>query len=278
MSTFGGRNRPDGIGCAMSLIDAVYRWCQCVNGDEVVSTALRSIGAGLGAEALAVSRARPGPGGSVRVLAYDGLSQSSSLPRLTRSFATSILGDFMPSARPGSVWLRSAVEVVADPALELFHSRRTLRELAIVPLATDQKSLDFLEMHFPEPLVPGQHAVLNALAQTLSEAWRNRSEGIFVSGVLDSDERDPKTAWADDLLGHHNPASFSRAEYRVCLLLSRGAQLTAVCDELSIAQSTLRTHLRNIYSKTATENLPELLYLLLRTPGAPASEPISKTA
>ncbi len=172
----------------------------------------------------------------------------------------------MECARPGTVWLRTAVEVEADPALALFHSRRNLRELAVINLATDQTTSDYLEMHFAEPLTPSQHALLNSLAQTLSEAWRNRTEGLFIANVLGKEETDAQPASEPDVLSHRNPARLSRAEYRVCLLLSRGLQLDAVCSELAIAKSTLRTHLRNIYAKTATENLPELLYALLRNP------------
>jgi DNA-binding CsgD family transcriptional regulator len=278
MSFFEGTGQSAGIGNAISLIDAVYRWCECVQGQEVVDRALKAIGDSLGSEALAISRVRIGAGATTRILAYDAMPANAPLPRLQRSFAVSILSDFLASARPGTVWLRSAVEVEADPALELFHSRRNMRELAIVPLATEQSHSDFLEIHFVNPLTPGQHAVLNSLAMTLSEAWRKRSQGIFVSSVLSKEDEDDKPIYGTDLLGHRNPARLSRAEFRICLLLTRGVTLSSICDELSIARSTLRTHLRNIYAKTATENLPDLLYLLLRKPAESLAAPQRKIA
>lgn len=72
-------------------------------------------------------------------------------------------------------------------------------------------------------------------------------------------------------LSHRNPAKLSRSEYRVCLLLSRGLSLKAVRQELGISNSTLRTHLRNIYAKSGVSSLAELTYHLLTVEGRPFS-------
>ncbi len=60
-----------------------------------------------------------------------------------------------------------------------------------------------------------------------------------------------------------NPAGLSRAEFRVCLLLSRGLSVKAVSEELGLSDNTVRSHLRTIYSKTETASLPELIYLIM---------------
>ena len=65
------------------------------------------------------------------------------------------------------------------------------------------------------------------------------------------------------ILGISNPAKLSRAEFRVCLLLSRGLSIKGVTDELSLSEATVRSHLRSIYSKTEASGLPELVYRLL---------------
>lgn len=250
---------------AVSLIDAVFRWCKALKGEDAIESALSAIAIGVGAEAMALSRVRHGSLQAAKCVSFDRLTATSPLPRLNRSFASSILSEFMNVARSGTVWLRSTVEVEADPALDLFHSRRNLRDLAVIPLETGHGNSDFVEFHFGDALTRNQHALLNLLAETLSEAWKNRSHGIFSANVIE-DKSDEGDFSAADLLGHENPARLSRAEYRVCLLLSRGLPTRAICTELSISNATLRTHLRNIYAKTSTHGLPDLLYLLLKGP------------
>ncbi len=60
-----------------------------------------------------------------------------------------------------------------------------------------------------------------------------------------------------------NPANLSRAEFRVCLLLSHGLSVKGVTDELRLSEATVRSHLRSVYSKTETTGHAELLYRIL---------------
>lgn len=263
MSEVGGKSHSEGGGNFISLIDGIFRWCEALKGQAPLESAVKVIAEGIGAEAVAVSRVWQAGQGAAKYVVFDKLSGSSPLPRLDRSFAAAILGEFMTVVRTGTVWLRSSIEVDADPVLSLFHSRRAIRELAIIPLDTGENTSDFLEIHFPEQLTPKQHAMLNSLARTLSDAWRVRTKGVFVASLVEREEK-PQETCGENLLGHDNPARFSRAEYRVCLLLSRGLPTKSICTELSISRSTLQTHLRNIYAKTSTHNLPDLLFVLLR--------------
>ena len=83
--------------------------------------------------------------------------------------------------------------------------------------------------------------------------------------LLNRRPQKPELSPSAELLGDANPARLSRAEFRVCLMLSRGLSLKVVREQLGIGESTLRTHLRSIYAKTNTENQAELLYRLLST-------------
>ena len=67
----------------------------------------------------------------------------------------------------------------------------------------------------------------------------------------------------EPILGTSNPARLSRAEFRVCLLLSRGLSVKGVTVELGLSEATIRSHLRSIYSKTQTSGLAELVYRIL---------------
>ncbi|MEP0563848.1 MAG: helix-turn-helix transcriptional regulator, partial [Paracoccaceae bacterium] len=60
-----------------------------------------------------------------------------------------------------------------------------------------------------------------------------------------------------------NPANLSRAEFRVCLMLSKGLPVKGVVQELGTTEATVRSHLRSIYSKTNVHGMAELLYLIL---------------
>jgi DNA-binding NarL/FixJ family response regulator len=79
------------------------------------------------------------------------------------------------------------------------------------------------------------------------------------------------TVWRTSILGMDNPAGLSRAEFRVCLLLSRGLSVKAVSEDLNLSENTIRSHLRAIYSKTETASLPELIYLIMSVTDSEAS-------
>lgn len=246
----------------LGIIGAIATWCECLQGKDTLSEALRQLAEGVNAEAVALARSsRDSYGDSVSIV-YDKLPQKASAPRLERSFARTMLGSYFVSAKPGSVWFKSMVDVDHDPALLDFHARRRLTELAVVPIATSEKSLDFLEFHFATPLGPNGYAILNMVVSTLTRTWSNRKPGLFTDAMLRRKAPD-KTGTAAPILGCDNPARLSRAEFRVCLLLSRGLSKQRIVNELDISRSTLRTHLRSVYLKTGTNSHSELLYKLL---------------
>jgi DNA-binding CsgD family transcriptional regulator len=181
---------------------------------------------------------------------------------VARTFAACVLGRYVDRPRAGSVWFSSLMEDGADPALAVFHRRARLGETAVVALSSDGKWTDFLEFHFAHRLGHGTVGLLNMVAGTLSRTWANRAPGLFSDTLLTA-QAESKPGFRDPLLSLSNPARLSRAEFRVCLLLSRGLNAGAVCTELGITASTLKTHLRSIFAKTETTSLAELLFQLL---------------
>lgn len=75
------------------------------------------------------------------------------------------------------------------------------------------------------------------------------------------------------VLSDSNPVRLSRAEFRLCHLLSTGLGLKSVQAELGITDSTFRTHLRNVYDKTGTRSEAELVALLREAAPAAAAAP-----
>jgi len=245
------------------MIGAIAAWCECLHGKGLIIHALRSVADCIGAEAVALTRVSRQVGGESRVIAYDAGSGPDSLTQLNRSFARSLLGPYFDKSKPSSIWLKSMFEDDLDPSLTEFHRRRRFKELVVIPLCAENKTVDLIEFHFQTSLKPANHALLNNVADTLSQTWSNRASGLITDAFLSKQSSRKNSSPSAPILSMENPTRLSRAEYRVCLLLSRGKPIKQVQSELEICNSTLRTHLRNIYAKTNSGNQAELLYQLL---------------
>lgn len=249
--------RPDRLG----LIDAVASWCECLQGRQPLMAVLQQLVEGLGARAVCLSRLSRGPG-TARAVIYNVPVAGRRAEKVTRSYAACVLGPYVDRPRAASVWFSSLAEEGADPALAVFQKRARIAETAVVTLTVDHKWVDFLEIHFGSQIGSAAAGLLNMVGSTLSRTWANRSPGLFSDAVLAS-QAESKLGFRDPLLSTANPARLSRAEFRVCLLLSRGLNAAAVCGELDISPSTLKAHLRSVFAKTETTSMAELLFQLL---------------
>lgn len=264
----------------LGLIDAVASWCECLQGRQPLMTVLEELAEGLEAQAVCLSRLSRGPGGSARAVIFNAAQGSARGEKVTRSYAACVLGRYVDRPRTASVWFSSLAEDGADPALTVFQKRARIVETVVVTLTVDSRWTDFLEIHFGARLGSGTIEVLNRVAGTLSRTWANRSPGLFSDAVLAS-QAESKPGFLEPLLSVSNPARLSRAEFRVCLLLSRGLNASALCGELSISPSTLKAHLRSVFAKTGTTSLAELLFQLLsplRAEPRHAEMPIARRA
>ncbi len=251
--------RSDEVG----LIGAIASWCEFLHNKAQSIETLRRIAEALDAEAVALSRVLRYSGGDRNIIAYDSMTNRHRALALERSFARAVLGSYVEKPKSGSIWLKSMLEDEVDPVLTEFHKKRGLAELVVVSLEVSEKAVDFVEIHFAHKLRFDDHAVLNLAAQTLARTWRNRSQGIFTELLLKRRERHAAMPVELPILSSENPARLSRAEYRVCLMLSHGKTIENTTKELGISMATIRTHLKNIYAKTETSCHSELLYQLL---------------
>ena len=245
------------------MIGAVAQWCECLHGHAPMRNALKKLAEGIAAEAVVLTRLPRDDAAQPKVVVHDALAGRKDARPVERSYARCVLGAYVGKSKAGTIWLSSYMGDDVDPALETFQHRRGLRELAIIPLASDEKSVDVLEIHYREGLTAADHAVLNMVASTLASTWANRKPGSFIDSFLKRRTVKRSAVEAGPILGMSNPARLSRAEFRVCLMLSKGLTARRVREELGICRSTLRTHLRNIYHKTETENFAELVYQLI---------------
>lgn len=244
------------------MIGAIAQWCECLHGKSPLVKSLELLGTGVDAEAVAIVRFSRSGASDSRPVCWDRAPEDVRGGRLHSGYARSLLGAYFDAARPGSLWYRSMLDDTS-PDLVDFHAARILRELVVIPLETNDRHIDMLEIHFAERLRNFQQLLLNTLAPVLSRNWRNRTQGLFTETVLRRAEQRRSATLDKPILSTDNPARLSRAEYRVGLMLSRGMSLEDVKAELNIRESTLRTHLGNLYAKTRVSNLSELVFLLV---------------
>lgn len=246
----------------VGMIGPIAQWCECLHGTDPLLKSLQMLATGLGAEAVVLARYGSVKGGETRAIFWDGCKDSAIVGRVERGFAHAVLGRFFDKARAGSLWFKSMIEDDLAPDLAAFHERRRLAELVVIPLQIGERTSDMLELHFAERPRAYQQAVLNVLGPVLARTWHNRARGLFTEALL---RATPRTAVPEGvpILSMENPARLSRAEYRVCLLLSRGLTMDEIKGELKISDSTLRTHLSNLYAKTGSANAGELIYQLV---------------
>lgn len=250
-------------GCLIAevgLIGAVAQWCECLHGRDPLLYSLEALGLGLTAEIVTLARYTQDGRSSARAVVWDRWGAAREGGRVDRGFARALIGPYFAAARPGSLWFRSTVETSVGNEVADFHAAHHLRELAVIPLEVGGRFNDMVEMHFTDRLRPKQQVILNSLAPVLARTWRNRAEGLFTEALLRIAPAD--RAEAGPILSVENPARLSRAEYRVSLLLSRGLSLQEIKAELRIRDSTLRSHLSNLYAKTNCSNLRELVFCL----------------
>ncbi len=190
-----------------------------------------------------------------------------------RSLAQLVLGSYTDSALPGSVWRLSDCNPAPDADgadwLRRWRLERGVHEIVVIALATDHASGDFLELHLTRALTSAETDGLHALAADLAHAWRMRRAGA-ITKLLRARSVRAEPAPMPDPLGADNPAGLTRSELRTCLLVKRGLRPRAISRELGVSESTVRTHLRSIYSKLELDGQIELAHVLNRTAPDPA--------
>ena len=258
----------------LRVLDGIAGWCGGLHGSMPLAEALEALATGFGAESAALSRHLKSEEHPRTVAISDQRQIEIERPRLGRSLARDVMGYFYPSARASTVWFLS--DHLDDPAwsatgtLTHWRAARDMNEIVVLVLASNQQQSDYIEFHFPRILARSEKLEFETLLPTIVRSWAGRMTGLVTQARMDDRvlraraavEAD-KIKWDAPILGMSNPAKLSRAEFRVCLLLSRGLSVKGVTDELGLTEATVRTHLRSIYSKTETSSLAELLYRIL---------------
>ena len=267
-----------------NAIAAVAAWCKTMQNGSPIIQGLRHVADAFGADLAVIARVGHGNDESFRekaqVVAFDRRANfSSGVEGFRFSAAEAVCGKYLATCKPGSVWNARSSEIAASPQLAIALRHRQLLELVVIPLEHHANRSDFLELYFPRFETARKIDGFSVIGGTFSEAWKSRQLGLLSNSTL----RQRRTGGRGevgseaDILGVENPFRLSRAEYRVCLLMSAGLNNAALLDELLIGAATLRTHLRNIYAKTNTACQAELVQRLLSGRGRQGTSAAART-
>ena len=260
---------PTGGSVKADIIEAIADWCEALHGGLSLQDAFAHLVRGLGAEAGMLVRTHLNEFRPIRIAIQD-CRLGTGVHQLKTSFADGHFGPHLTKPRPATVWLGSAHvgETGADPAPALgeWQTARQMKEFAVLVLSGGPITRDHIELHFRDLLSLEVQASVGVVLPTMARTWATRQVGLITRTVINrrlSYEFEQPGTTKTPLLSINNPARLSRAEFRVCLLLSRGLSVLGVSAELSLSEATVRSHLRNIYAKTETSGLAELVFLLL---------------
>lgn len=259
------RPNPSAGAPSSELLKTVAVLCQAFQGNVVLRDALREASRLMGADVAAICRvdART-PVSAPQVLSYDGqVKHCDAGQGFDVSLAPFICGNNIAHAKSGSTWFGTLDDFERNDAVFDCLLKRRITESMCILLERKNGTADFLELHFSYPISSRMADMLEVLGPILSDIWKKRALGRFTEAKLTDARRKPTTKKQANILSIENPFQLSRSEYRVCLLLARGLNNSALLDELSITISTLRTHLRNIYLKTGATSQTELVHDLL---------------
>ncbi len=260
----------------LRILDGVAAWCGGLHGSMSLQGALAALATSLDASAAAIARHYHRREEQPRAVAlYDVETNNPDAPvLLRRALCQDVLGYMFKKSRNATIWFES--DLADDPSwigtqtLTNWKAVRELKEVVVVSLSSTHQHDDYIEFHFDRVLSRAERMELETLVPTIVRSWSGRKQGTVTQATVDdrivrarNKAKSSQLVWDAPILGMSNPARLTRAEFRVCMLLSHGLSVKGVTDELGLSESTIRSHLRAIYSKTETSNLAELLYRIL---------------
>ena len=254
---------------ARASLHFMIRWTECLHGNGSLRETLINFSDLVLAEVVHLHRVNSVTGGQRTIATVDRHAPQGARP-LIRAHGMALAGQTLSRAKPGTVWSMQELDRDAtsrlEPSVTTWMERRGLREAMLIPLSSASDATDVLEFYMSAPLDGPRRLALETLSLAVAEAWGRRPEGriarilraapaINANLALDRPNLHP--------LSQSNPLGLTAAESRICSLIQRGADLTEASKELSITDSTLRSHLRSIFAKTGVAGQVGLVRLLL---------------
>ena len=264
LSLHGGKHRSGAAFWADETdLDLTMLFLDAASGRSELDDVLEHLARSLGAEVALISQ------GDVRRETSRTLSRSGRRwpPAGRDGLARDILGPLYFHMRPGAACLASEHLVAAGPggpALRDLLGEQGLVDVGLIVLECTSDVAHYLELHFSSQIEDDTGRRLEGLARAFSRVWQLVGAKLdftprAVPDVAKGRQGIPASPW---LLDERNPGRLTKAEFRICLLLSRGLSANAVARELDVSVTTIRTHLRSIYRKAEVSGFGELSHRL----------------
>lgn len=256
-----------------ALLQVLIRWTECLHGDGALRDALVEFG-GLALAEVAHLQRVDTETGAQRTIATVDLGAARGKRPLTRPHGFALVGRTPSRAKPGTLW--SMTELDPDVAARLeprtidWMRERGFCEAMLIPLSAMGERADVLEFHLSAPLDRGRRAGIATLAAAMALSWGRRPEGriariLRATPAIAGHRSSRRHAHP---LSDRNPLGLTASETRICSLIRRETDLTKIAKTLDIADSTLRSHLRSIFSKAGVAGQVGLVRLLLEPEAA----------
>lgn len=264
------RSDAPGAGAMSEALSVITCWVETLHGRGDVLSALDLIVGLVNGQQGVLLRLQLDVAAQTTIAQVDRGRAVGRPPGESLSFSQYLLGHGIGQAQPGSLWFLSEVapELAGrDGAGErMALSQHPTREIVAAVLEPRQRTSDIVEIYFTRRLSGRESEMLGIFMGIASRAWRHRNGSVFSAAEAERTITAPPLQPAprgSNILDPGNPAGLSRSEYRVCALVCRGMNARRISNSLQISESTVRSHLRSIYSKTHTNGHAELIYRLL---------------
>lgn len=249
-------------------LKTVMEWTRALSGNAPIPVVLNQLMHFANADAALIARTSKKEL-KLKHLARCYVHEGKIWPSQPQTKVEVVLGDSILSARAGSIWRLSEMILSCNESISQ-NRENTLKEFSeiiVIPLESSKKQLDHLELQYRHAPSRDDLDFLSFLASTLAFGWSKRTPGV-VSSQSDQTRsrrrREIREMGMVPILDARNPAALSRSEFRICAMMKEGMTVKTISESLSVCQTTVRSHLSSIFSKTGASSQIELLHLLNR--------------
>jgi len=194
---------------------------------------------------------------------------------LVRELGQSMVPQDLRDVKVGTLWTISELDPLFSERLDMrcriWMEHRGFRDAGLFVLGRNGNIVDVAEFYCLGRLDGRQSAKCQILASLCAIAWARRPKGRVSSWLRAAPQIVPRTEGGgqDDPLSTSNPWKLTAAEMRICMLIRDGSDIADIVTRTGKSIATVRTHLRNIYSKAQITGHVALVRLLIaETPGS----------
>lgn len=244
-------------------MDALLKFVSWSQGKTPLQPALEGLALYFGAEVVCLSRRERANDSMRHVLAVD-IASETGFPNLLNGFAKDVLGETLDKLKPGTAVSVSEVHpeaMVQNAELARWSRKRRINEIVVFCIGSRQGTREIIEFHFSKSAPYLSDVDAAHCAEMLAKVFKGRREGLVEQLILGralKRKKHMRRNFGNAILSPENPAKLTRAEWRLCVLVANGMSREGAAKALSVTPNTIRSHLRNIYSKTERETYHEL--------------------